>query len=351
MCDAKDYTILVVDDDEMLLEVTAELLEEEGYRVLVAENGHKAISICRNQDVHLMVLDYMMPEVTGEDVVRAVRTFDSDLQILLQTGHTEIPPRRMLQTLAIQGYHSKAEGPEKLLMWVDVALKSYTHLKSYRMLENSLLILGLALEARHLETAGHTQRVVQLAEALGRTFGLSGKRLESLRQGAYLHDLGKLCVPDTILLKPGPLNQQEWIIVEAHAQQGFDLAAHIPGLDPDALAVIRHHHERWDGAGYPVGLIGAEIPLPARIFAICDVYDALVSARPYKPAWSPAQTEQELVRQQGRHFDPEVVEAFLALDRVERQAAALVDNKKTGPCPSFSLHRRGDEALLKAIAS
>ena len=230
----------------------------------------------------------------------------------------------MLRALDIQGYHSKAEGPEKLLLWVDVALKSYTHLKSCRTLEHSLLVLGMALEARHLETAGHTQRVVRLAETLGRALGLSGKRLDSLRQGAYLHDLGKLCVPDAILLKPGPLTAEEWAIVREHAQQGFAMAAHIPGVDPDALAIIHHHHERWDGTGYPAGLAGTAIPLPARLFAICDVYDALTSARPYKPAWSPLQSEHELWRQSGRHFDPDLVTTFLSLNRTIGRTATTV---------------------------
>jgi response regulator RpfG family c-di-GMP phosphodiesterase len=307
------YTILVVDDNKMTIEATAELLIQEGYTVLTADQGSDAIALCQEEQSQVMILDYLMPEVSGEAVVRAVRQFDPDLQIVLQTGQAELPPRQLLQDLDIQGYHHKAEGPEKLLLWVDAALKSYEHLRTCRTLERSLLVLGLALEARNLETAGHTRRVVWWAEQLGYTLGLSRKPIEALRQGAYLHDLGKLCIPDAILLKPGPLNTWERAHMQTHTHQGFELAAHIPGIAPEALAVIHHHHERWDGRGYPLGLAAEDIPLLARVFSVCDVYDALISARPYKSAWSQDQTAQELWAQRGHQFDPAVVEAFLSL--------------------------------------
>lgn len=317
MSSGADHTILIVDDEEMALEATAELLTREGYKVLVTNHGHEAVALCREQEIQLMILDYMMPELSGEEVVRMVRSFDPDLQIVLQTGYNKIPPREMLQSLDIQGYHSKIDGPEKLLLWVDIALNSYEHLRACRTLEHSLLVMGLALEARNLETAGHTQRVVQLSEKLGRKLGLAGKCLDALRQGAYLHDLGKLCVPDAILLKPEALRAEEWLLLKSHAQQGFALAAHIPGVTQEALNVIQYHHEQWDGSGYPAGLAGEAIPLLARIFMVCDVYDALTSVRPYKEVWSHDQACEELRYQRGRQFDPAVVEAFLALDHVE----------------------------------
>jgi len=202
MVDRTRYTVLVVDDDPAILESTAELLELEGHTVLTADQGVTAIAFCRQQMAQVMVLDYAMPGLSGEAVVREVRRFDPDLQIILQTGNTTLPPRKLLQELDIQGYHSKMEGPEKLLWWVDLAIKGYEHLRTYRTLEHSLLVLGVALEARNLETAGHTQRVVRQAGDLGRRLGLSKNQLEALRQGAYLHDLGKLCIPDNILSNP-----------------------------------------------------------------------------------------------------------------------------------------------------
>jgi HD-GYP domain-containing protein (c-di-GMP phosphodiesterase class II) len=145
-----------------------------------------------------------------------------------------------------------------------------------------------------------------------------------LQQGAYLHDLGKLAIPDAILLKPGKLEPNEWIIMKEHAERGYNLAKLIPGLSPVALEVIRHHHERYDGMGYPTGLIGENIPLEARIFAVCDVYDALCSKRPYKNAWTQAQALEEIQAQRGKHFDPNVVDAFIeVMAAIERDLISL----------------------------
>ncbi|WP_407543573.1 diguanylate cyclase (plasmid) [Deinococcus radiomollis] len=178
-------------------------------------------------------------------------------------------------------------------------------------LEGGLLGLGAALEARDLETGGHTRRVVGHATRLGKALGLPDDALDALRQGAYLHDIGKLVIPDSILLKPGKLTPEEWEIMKTHASRGSEIAQSIPTLAKGALDVIRHHHERWDGTGYPDALRHEDIPLPARIFAVCDVYDALTNARSYKQAWPQAEAKAELARQAGKHFDPEVVHAFL----------------------------------------
>lgn len=181
-------------------------------------------------------------------------------------------------------------------------------------LEGGLLGLGLALEARDLETSGHTQRVAALSVRLAGHLGLSPAQTRELRHGAYLHDIGKLTIPDAILTKPGPLGAGEWAQMRTHADAGHAMALRMPALAPGALLVIRHHHERWDGTGYPDRLAGEAIPLLARIFAVCDVYDALISERPYKSAWTPEQALTELLAQRGRQFDAAVVDAFAELD-------------------------------------
>nr|WP_256488158.1 HD domain-containing phosphohydrolase [Deinococcus sp. HSC-46F16] len=189
-------------------------------------------------------------------------------------------------------------------------------------LHSGVLALGVALEARDLETAGHTERVVALSVALGERLGLGGQRLEALRQGASLHDIGKLTIPDAVLLKPGKLTPEEWAVMQEHAGRGAAIAGRLSGLLPGTLDVIRSHHEKWDGSGYPDGLAGEAIPLVARVFAICDVYDALTQARPYKRAWTHEEALAELRTQSGRHFDPAVVTAFLEIvDTVDLQAA------------------------------
>ncbi|WP_189069107.1 sensor domain-containing diguanylate cyclase/phosphohydrolase [Deinococcus radiotolerans] len=189
-----------------------------------------------------------------------------------------------------------------------------------RAVQGGLLALGAALEERDLETAGHTARVVALAGTLGRRLDLDETELHALEQGASLHDIGKLAIPDAILLKPGPLDASEWVVMQAHAARGFEIAQRLQGLLPATLDVIRHHHEHWNGRGYPDGLRGEQIPLAARIFAVCDVYDALTHPRPYKAAWTHAEAVAEIRAQRGAQFDPRVVDIFLTLIEAQRTA-------------------------------
>ncbi|GGB65477.1 HD domain-containing phosphohydrolase [Deinococcus soli (ex Cha et al. 2016)] len=204
--------------------------------------------------------------------------------------------------------------------------------------QGGLLALGAALEERDLETAGHTARVVTLSERLGSRLGLGVTALHALQQGASLHDIGKLAIPDAILLKPGPLDAQEWEVMQHHAARGHDIAHRLQGLLPATLDVIRHHHEHWDGSGYPDRLRGEAIPLSARIFAVCDVYDALTHPRPYKEAWPHERAVAEIRARRGTQFDPRVVDTFLTLIEAPRavqagtapQAAEIPDQPLSG---------------------
>ncbi|MCS7235017.1 MAG: HD domain-containing protein [Armatimonadetes bacterium] len=169
-----------------------------------------------------------------------------------------------------------------------------------------------ALDLRDRETRGHTLRVTALTVELGRAMGMSEEELVHLRRGALLHDIGKMAIPDEILHKPGPLTPEEMAVMRRHPQYAYELLWPIEYLRP-ALDIPYCHHERWDGTGYPRGLRGEEIPLGARIFAVVDVWDALSSPRPYRPAWPPERVRAYLQEQAGRQFDPAVVEAFLRL--------------------------------------
>jgi len=169
-----------------------------------------------------------------------------------------------------------------------------------------------ALDLRDKETEGHTQRVTALTERLARRMGLGEVELMHLRRGALLHDIGKMGIPDRILLKPGPLDEDEWVIMRQHPVYAYELLMPIAYLRP-ALDIPYCHHEKWDGTGYPRQLIGEAIPLSARVFAVADVWDALNSDRPYRPAWPAARTLEFIRSQSGRHFDPQVVTAFLEL--------------------------------------
>lgn len=185
------------------------------------------------------------------------------------------------------------------------------YLNMQASVEAGITGMGVLLEMRDLETAGHTQRVVSLALQLGRAAGLDAETLTALRMGAYLHDVGKLAIPDAVLLKPGPLDTREWTLMKTHTEVGALMAARLPSLPQAALDVVLSHHERWDGRGYPAGLRGEGIPLLARIFSLCDVYDALTHVRPYKEAWTPQRARVELASQAGRQFDPDLTPLFL----------------------------------------
>ncbi|GHF43080.1 putative nucleotidyltransferase with HDIG domain [Deinococcus metalli] len=176
--------------------------------------------------------------------------------------------------------------------------------------EEALRALGLALEARDRETHGHTDRVAGLAVRLATHLGWDDARVRALRWGAYLHDIGKIAIPDAVLLKPGPFTPDERTVMETHVQAGVSFATALTFLPAVALAVIHDHHERWDGQGYPTGKRGQEITVEGRLFALCDVYDALTSARPYKRAWTHGEAMDELRAQAGRQFDPALVDAF-----------------------------------------
>lgn len=192
------------------------------------------------------------------------------------------------------------------------ALERVVHLEEItRTREDALRALGLGLELRDLETKGHTDRVVALSEALGHRLGFPD--IEGLRMGAYLHDLGKLAIPDSILLKPGTLTDAEWRIMQSHCDIGFGMLENLGFLSQTARNIVRYHHERVDGSGYPFGLTGDEIPLEARLFAVVDVYDALLQSRPYKAAWSQQDALRELRKQAGYTLDARIVQEFIAL--------------------------------------
>jgi len=171
---------------------------------------------------------------------------------------------------------------------------------------------SMALEMRDAGTSGHTLRVAEAAVRLAREVGVAESELVHVRRGALLHDIGKLVVPDSILQKPGPLTEAEWGVMRRHPVQAREMLLEIEYLAP-AIDIPYCHHERWDGSGYPRGLEGEEIPLAARAFAVVDVYDALTSDRPYRPAWSPAAAVAHLREQAGRQFDSRAVAAFLAM--------------------------------------
>jgi putative nucleotidyltransferase with HDIG domain/PAS domain S-box-containing protein len=167
-----------------------------------------------------------------------------------------------------------------------------------------------ALELRDRETVGHAHRVIELTLTIANRLGICGESLQHIRRGALLHDIGKMGIPDSILLKPGPLSPHEWEVMRQHPVHAYEMLKTIGYLNP-AMEIPYSHHERWDGKGYPQGLVGKNIPISARIFAIVDVWDALTSNRPYRYAWTEQQALEYIIQETGRHFDPEIVKIFL----------------------------------------
>ena len=179
--------------------------------------------------------------------------------------------------------------------------------------EAELRVMGVALEAWGGETTGHTDRVAVLATRMAEALCWSPSQIRAIRWGAYLHDIGKIAIPDVVLLKPGALTVDEQAVMRSHVEHGLTVAATLDALPDTTLAVVGDHHERWDGQGYPAGKAGREISLAGRVFALCDAYDALTSARPYKSAWSPEAALSEITAQAGRHFDAVLAGVFVEL--------------------------------------
>ena len=319
------FTILVVDDKEEVLSSIRPLLEREGHIVLTAGDGPEAINIFKENQIHLMLLDYFMPKMTGESVVEEIRRFDQEAQIVLQTGYAgEKPPREMLKRLAIQGYHDKVEGAEKLLLWVDVSLKAYAQTQELRDINsklkeknaqlddvlNVILSLASAVEAKDTYTRGHSDRVADYSLKIATELGFSQEEQRNLYFSGLIHDIGKIGIPDSVLTKPGPLTVEEYDTLKTHTAQGVKICEMLKSLSL-SLPIILSHHERWDGRGYPEGLKGEETPLEARIVAVADGYDAMTSDRAYRDKMPITKVVEILKDGGGTQWDGEIIKIFL----------------------------------------
>jgi putative nucleotidyltransferase with HDIG domain len=230
----------------------------------------------------------------------------------LQTEIVMVSLERALERkrleLELENYHERLEKMVKeRTRQLETALSQVE--RSY---EDTLQALGAAIDLRDSETAGHSRRVTLYSAKIARQLGATPQELKTVTMGAWLHDIGKLGIPDAILLKPGALTEQEWAIMRSHAQVGFDLVKRIPFLS-GAAEIVLTHHERCDGSGYPRGLKTAEIPIGARIFAVADTVDAMTSDRPYRLALSFEEAHDEIRRGSGSRYDPRVASGFLSI--------------------------------------
>lgn len=318
-------TVLIVDDEYSGRETLQSVLEGEGYNLIMAENGPQAIEKAKMYLPDVILLDVMMPGMTGFEVCERIRndpqvaeipiiilTALDDRESLLtglKSGADDFISKpfdrfelraRLIGITRLNRYHKLLEEREKLQKAHERLLEAY---------DATIVGWSHAMDLRDKETEGHSQRVTELTLKLAESFGFHGDDLLHIRHGALLHDMGKLGVPDSILQKPAKLTDEEWVVMRKHPEFANEMLYPIEYLRP-ALDIPLCHHEKWDGSGYPRGLKGEEIPLAARIFAIVDVWDAVTSDRPYRAGWKEEEAMSYIHEQSGKHFDPQVVEIF-----------------------------------------
>lgn len=327
--------ILVVDDEPFVREVVSRWLSTEGYLPAVAASAEEALALLARDAFGLILTDVMMPGKSGLYVLEEARRLDPDVSVVMMTGVGDLDTAITALKKGAYGYLLKPLREEDVVMQVIGALhrreleirnkrhrarlekavaKRATALRQAissiaHGQEETIRTLGAMVEARDYGTDRHAHRVAAFSRKLGMHLGLPEKELRVLVRGAYLHDIGKVAVPDRVLLKPGPLTAKEWGIMKAHSEMGHQMVGELDFLG-DAVKLVRHHHEHWDGSGYPEGLQGEAIPLPARIFAIADALDAMVHNRPYRKAMSLGEARVEIDRCAGSHLSPECVQVF-----------------------------------------
>jgi putative two-component system response regulator len=284
-------TILVVEDDPGVRSLLSEALLSLGYAVRVATSAEQALTVMEGSPPDLVLTDVHMGAMSGVELCQRIKTDPrwALLPVVILTAVADLDARVAGLAAGADDFFAKPFNLLELRTRVGALLRVKSLLDQLERAESVITALGNTIEARDVYTAGHCERLAAYAVALGGALGVPPALRRALRLGGYLHDLGKIAVPDGVLLKPGPLTVDERKEVNRHPDVGADLVRGLHTLD-DVRPLIRHHHERWDGSGYPDGLRGEAIPLGARIMAVVDVYDALRTARPYKAPLSLAET-------------------------------------------------------------
>jgi putative nucleotidyltransferase with HDIG domain len=331
--------ILVVDDEEAIREIVSSMLTFAGYSCLQAASGMEALAVLNSgEEFELMLSDLMMAELDGIGLLERTKERFPDMPVVMVTAVHDISVALAALRNGAYDYLLKPFERDQLLATVGRALENrrlklenrtyQTNLESLveartdqlqtamadltRSYDITLEALGDALDLKDKETEGHSRRVTAFTIAIARAMGLAGDQIRIIARGAFLHDIGKMAIPDDILRKPGKLTTDQTTIMREHCYKGYQIVKKIPFLQ-DACDIIYSHQERFDGSGYPRGLRSTEIPLGARIFAVADTLDAITSDRPYRSRQSDEAARQEIEEWSGRQFDPEVVKIFLAM--------------------------------------
>lgn len=308
--------VLVVDDDEMGRDLTAEMLRARGYEVIAAGDAAEARALIRSERApDLILLDVMLPDASGIDLCREIKEDERTrlIPVILITGLSDRQSRLDGIAAGADDFLNKPMDPAELFARARSLLRVKRITDELERAEDVLFALALGVEARDSYTQGHCERLSRQAELLGRRLHLPEADLTALRRGGVLHDIGKIAVPDAILRKPGGLSPEEWVIMRRHPEVGEHICYPLRSLQR-VLPIIRHHHEHWNGEGYPDRLSAEQIPLLARILQVVDAYDAMVTERPYKPAWPAAAARRQLREEAARHWwDAAIVEEYLRM--------------------------------------
>lgn len=314
-----DFKIIAVDDEQGILDSLSIFMKRSGYDFVGITDPIEAINRVKTEHFDLMVLDFIMDPIHGDKVVEEIRKFNKDLYILLLTGHKDLaPPLETIHELDIQGYCEKSDKFDQLLLLIESGLKSVNQMRTItKMNENleksymdSIEILRHTVEAKDPYTRGHSDRVFEYAVLLGKKLNLTDEDIEKLKIGGLFHDIGKIGIPDSILLKESKLTDEEYIKIKEHPVIGYNILENAD-MFKNILDIIKYHHERFDGNGYPEKLAGENIPYLARVTSIVDSFDAMTSKRSYRDSLPMDVVKSEILENLGSQFDPEIGIAFL----------------------------------------
>ncbi len=340
----KKPVILVVDDQPQNIELLEAYLVPQGYEIIKAANGEEALSILSGNPIDLILLDVMMPGMDGFEVTRRVRQDKAHqlLPIILLTALRETEDRvrgieagcddfiskpfdrielfaRVRSLLKVKAYNDllsnyREELESEVFKRTEELKRAFEKIKAASL--DTIYRLSIASEYKDEDTGAHIKRMSHYSAAIARRMGLDENTIEMILYAAPMHDVGKIGIPDKILMKPGKLDPQEWEIMKTHSVIGARILA---GSDAEFIqlgeTIAHFHHEKWDGSGYPDGLKGIDIPISCRIVAIADVFDALTSKRPYKEPFSLEKSLSIIRDGNGSHFDPDVVDAFFDIQK------------------------------------
>lgn len=320
------YKVLAVDDEIGILDSLSIFLKRSGYSFVGETDPKRAIDILKNEHFDLLLLDFIMTPLHGDQVVEEIRKFNKDLYILLLTGHKDLaPPLETIRRLDIQGYCEKSDKFDQLLLLIESGIKSVEQMNEIKKINDELSDANEKLEQSYMETIqtirytveakdtytrGHSDRVSEYSVLIGEKLGLSDDDLHRLRIGGLFHDVGKIGLPDSILLKNGKLTDDEYSDIKNHPTIGVHILSNA-SIFHDILPIVKHHHEKFDGTGYPGMLKGNDIPFLARITALADSFDAMTSRRVYRDSLPLDMVICEIENNKGSQFDPDIANAFL----------------------------------------